>query len=108
MRKKRLKYYEDPLKEFSKRKLKKMEKSSSKGKKVKCFNYGGLRHIATYCPSPKDSKNDIWVTWSDVDSNDGESQNSNDGESQNSKTIGMSKMTIILHLLHLSIVTLIL
>lgn len=77
-----------------------MEKSSSKGKKVKCFNYGGLRHIATYCPSPKDSKNDIWVTWSDVDSND--------GESQNSKTIGMSKMTIILHLLHLSIVTLIL
>lgn len=100
MRKKRLKYYEDPLKEFSKRKLKKMEKSSSKGKKVKCFNYGGLRHIATYCPSPKDSKNDIWVTWSDVDSND--------GESQNSKTIGMSKMTIILHLLHLSIVTLIL
>lgn len=100
MRKKRLKYYEDPLKEFSKRKLKKMEKSSSKGKKVKCFNYGGLRHIATYCPSPKDSKNDIWVTWSDIDSND--------GESQNSKTIGMSKMTIILHLLHLSIVTLIL
>ena len=100
MRKKRLKYYEDPLKEFSKRKLKKMEKSSSKGKKVKCFNYGGLWHIATYCPSPKDSKNDIWVTWSDVDSND--------GESQNSKTIGMSKMTIILHLLHLSIVTLIL
>lgn len=77
-----------------------MEKSSSKGKKVKYFNYGGLRHIATYCPSPKDSKNDIWVTWSDVDSND--------GESQNSKTIGMSKMTIILHLLHLSIVTLIL
>ena len=42
-------------------------KGSFKGKKVECFNYGGLGHYAQDCPNPKDIKNFIQTTWSDTD-----------------------------------------
>ena len=34
-------------------------KGSSEGKKVECFNYGGLGHFATNCPILKDFKKSI-------------------------------------------------
>ncbi|KAL6350146.1 hypothetical protein AAG906_004084 [Vitis piasezkii] len=39
-------------------------KGSSKGKKVECFNYGGLGHYAQDCPNPKDIKKFIVLTTS--------------------------------------------
>ena len=45
-------------------------KGSSKGKKICCFNYGGLGHFANDCPSPKDIKMSIQETWSDTDFED--------------------------------------
>ena len=35
------------------------DKGSSKGKKVECFNCGGLGHYANDCPNPKDIKKSI-------------------------------------------------
>ena len=35
---------------------KEKDKGSSKGKKVECFNCGGLGHFTIDCPSPKDIK----------------------------------------------------
>ena len=39
-------------------------KGSSKGKKIECFNYGGLGHYFQDCPSPKDAKKSMQATWS--------------------------------------------
>ena len=33
------------------------DKGFSKGKEVECFNYGGLKHLSTDCPSPRILKN---------------------------------------------------
>ena len=43
------------------------DKGSSKGKKVECFNCGGLRHFTIDCPSPKNIKKSMQATWSDID-----------------------------------------
>ena len=43
-------------------------KGSSNGKKVECFNCGGLGHFAIDCPDTKDMKKFMQATWSDIDS----------------------------------------
>ena len=58
--------------------LKDKEKASSKGKKIEWFNYARLRHMATNCPSLKDIKKAMHVTWSDTNLSDNESSNSKD------------------------------
>ena len=45
---------------------KEKDKGFSKGKKVECFNYRGLWHFATNCPSPKDIKKSMQDIWSDT------------------------------------------
>ena len=42
-------------------------KSSSKGKKIECYNCGGLRHYDNDCSSPKDAKKFMLATWSNID-----------------------------------------
>ena len=42
-------------------------KGSSKGKKIECFNYRGLRQSSNDCPSSKDVKKFMQATWSDID-----------------------------------------
>ena len=42
-------------------------KSSSKGKKIECYNCGGLRHYDNDCSSPKDAKKFMLATWSNMD-----------------------------------------
>ena len=56
----------------------KKRKGSSNGKKVECFNCGGLGHYAQYCPSPKDAKNSMQATWEDIDSEESASIASED------------------------------
>ena len=43
-------------------------KGSSKGKNIECFNCKGLGHYAQVCLSPKNIKNSMQVTWSDLNS----------------------------------------
>ncbi|KAL6328653.1 hypothetical protein AAG906_003338 [Vitis piasezkii] len=45
----------DELAHMAKR-IKRKGKSSSKSKKVECFNYGGVEHYSQECPSPKNIK----------------------------------------------------
>ncbi|RVW75301.1 hypothetical protein CK203_055369 [Vitis vinifera] len=58
--------------------FKENDKGSSKGKKVECFNYGGLGHFAIDYPSLKDIKKSMQATWSDIDSEESGSTTSND------------------------------
>lgn len=34
--------------------FKEIDKGFSKGKKIKCFNFGGVGHLSSDCPSPND------------------------------------------------------
>ena len=46
-------------------------KGFSKGKKVICFNYGGMGYYSQECPRPKNiKKKSMQTTWSDLDSED--------------------------------------
>ena len=57
---------------------KEKDKGFSKGKKVECFNYGGLRHFAIDSSRPKDIKDSIQATWSDTDYEESGSRTSED------------------------------
>ena len=46
-------------KRFYKNQESRKGKGSSEGKKVECFNYGGLGHFPTNCPILKDFKKSI-------------------------------------------------
>ena len=49
--------------------FKEKDKRFSKGKKINCFNCGGLGHISSDCLSPKDIKKSMLAAQSDIDSN---------------------------------------
>ena len=53
-------------------------KGISKGKRIKCFNYGGLGHFSIDCPSPKDIKKSMQAIWSDTDFDESDSTTSKD------------------------------
>ena len=53
----------------SKKIFKEKDKRFSKGKKINCFNCGGLGHISSDCLSPKDIKKSMLAAQSDIDSN---------------------------------------
>ena len=52
------------------------DKGFSKGKEVECFNYGGLRHLSTDCPSLRILKKSMQATWSDTNSGESDSMTS--------------------------------
>ena len=49
--------------------LKKKTRNTLKGKKIECFNYEGLGHVSSDCPSPKDINKSMQATWSNTNSN---------------------------------------
>ena len=56
-----------PNVQMPKKSLNDKGKGSSKGKKIECFNCGGLGHYVNDYASPKDIKKSMQATWSDTD-----------------------------------------
>ena len=57
---------------------KEKDKGISKGKRIECFNYGGLGHFAIDCLSPKDIKKSMHAIWSDTYFDESDSMTSKD------------------------------